>query len=224
MGPIVRISALLFAVLPILGWASIQEAAAEQGDTVVGEGDLEIANLIFSPRVGYIYQGFYRVYQRLPVVQNGGMRQPTNNRSRRIAERMGADLHFAFRIGGAENTFEAAPLLSIYNNETLGDFAAMGIYFGYVYRKPVGKWMFNFGFGPRLAMDFGGDLDYGAELMGRLPVGFSRRIFGKFALGLEAAGLYGAVGLKASKYVRPIRRFEFGQTWGVDGALVLEWP
>jgi len=78
-----------------------------------------------------------------------------------------------------------------------GDFIAIGGQLGLVFRIPAAKYFF-----PHIGIGFHGayltsdSVDYGAELYGRIPIGFTWYWGESFALTAEVGFMYGATGIR----------------------------
>ncbi|MFO8073160.1 MAG: hypothetical protein R6V85_14910 [Polyangia bacterium] len=119
-----------------------------------------------------------------------------------------------FDLGGDGIGFELAPLFAIEGSGKKlsdlsvdtgqgvggglgGDFVAVGGQLALVFRIPAGRYFFphiGLGFhGAYLASD---SVDYGAELYGRVPIGFSWYWGDSFAMTVDIGVMYGATGLR----------------------------
>ncbi len=115
-------------------------------------------------------------------------------------------------FGGSGLAFEAAPLFAVEAGGITPDaaagfgsapdilssdnFYALGGQIALVYRFELGK------FFPHLGLSFhgtylmGNQIDYGAEIYGRIPVGFTVYMGNHIAFVLDAGFMYGATGIK----------------------------
>jgi hypothetical protein len=133
-----------------------------------------------------------------------------------VDQRNGLVAKLHFDLGGDGIAFEIAPIFALevggINTDATGfgnlstldlsqgfsgaNFLAVGGQIGIVYRFDVGK------FFPHLGLTFygtyltGSEIDYGTELYGRIPIGFTAYMGEHIAFVLEVGLMYGATGIK----------------------------
>ncbi len=158
------------------------------------------------PEVGYLFFPKSEMTVR-------GFRATVENRNGFIGK-------FHFDFGGSGLAFELSPLFAIESGGitpeggefgagldlsrglSSGSFQSVGGQIALVYRFEVGK------FFPHLGLSFhgtylmGSEIDYGTELYGRIPLGFSIYMGKHIAFVLDVGFMYGATGIK-TPFVMP---------------------
>lgn len=161
------------------------------------EDDQALSWFTASPQVGYTFfpqaQMSYQGFTTTVSPRNG----------------LVAKLHLD--LGGDGIGFEIAPLFGFQTGGidnlggSLGDFNVdpakasflnVGGEMAIVYRFHLGYFYPHLGIGFHGSYVFGGDIEYGAQIYGRVPVGFSLYMGKSVALVVEAAFLFGATGMK----------------------------
>jgi hypothetical protein len=202
-------------------------AAAEDGCEQGEEGDEDEACdedifgwFTFSPQVGA------SVYPEADITVKG-VKLSIEKRAAFVGK-----LHFD--LGGDGLGFEIAPLFAVEGSGKKlsdlsvdagqgvggglgGDFIAVGGQIGLVYRFSAGHFFPHLGLGFHGAYLTSDKLDYGAELYGRIPIGFSWYWGDSFALVMEVGIMYGVTGLRLKQtksYDQMLE--EYAEEQGID--------
>ncbi len=150
-----------------------------------------------APELGYLF------FPRSEMVVNGFKAT--------VETRNGFIVKLHFDIGGDGLAFEISPMFAIeaggITREEVeftsalssGSFKAVGGQTALAYRFDVGRFFPSIGLGFHGNYLMGNEIDYGTELYGRIPVGFTVYMGKKIGLVVETGFMYGVTGIK----VRP---------------------
>ncbi len=146
---------------------------------------------IYFPKATYSYRGF-----ELAVEQRNGL-------IAKVHFDLGGDglafdiaPLFAAEFGGIDSTAGSFGNVSNLSNLADASFQAIGGQIALVYRFDVGHFFPHLGISFHGAYLMGNQIDYGVELYGRIPVGFTIYMGKHVGLVFEAAFMYGATGIK----------------------------
>ncbi len=161
----------------------------------------EFLGFTFAPEVGYVF------FPKSELTVNGFKAT--------VQARNGFMAKAHFDLGGDGIAFELAPLFAVEAggidaqggdfgsvavdlNDGLGagSFQAVGGQMSLVWRFRAGRFYPGFGLGFHGAYLMGDDIDYGMELYGRVPVGFTVYLAERLGLVVEAGFMFGVTGIR----------------------------
>lgn len=150
---------------------------------------------------------------------------PAGKVKTKMKSRGGPRLAVDLALGGDGIAWEIAPALAFESADGT-DFTALGLYTGLVYRFALGGPLTPcVGIGLAGAMLSSDDVDLGAELGGRIPVGLTYRLTPTLGIVGELAFTYGATGIKPKKSALvDDPKLEFGKGTAFDLSVGVRWP
>lgn len=142
-----------------------------------------------------------------------------------VASRTDFQLTLPLNFGGSGFGFDLQPSISF------GDVTAIGLYFGPAYHLEINPKVYvNFGLGLQTRywlsvgdLPAGVELDKGADLFARVPVGATYYAAPDLGLFVELGLGYGAQG-SAYKVLGTSSDFKFGAGYGFDIGVGVRWP
>jgi outer membrane protein W len=103
---------------------------------------------------------------------------------------------FAVEAGGIDQSGGSFGSTSVDPRNLSGSFQSIGAQLGAVYRFEISRFYPHVGLGLHAAYVMGRDIEYGAEIYGRIPLGFTLYLAKHLGLVVEAGFMYGVTGIK----------------------------